>query len=243
MGNQHTSSSDLFECCFCVKSRSTSDACLEGDLGYVKGVLKSRDQAIKKDSDGKIPVFAAVKSGSVPTVRYLLGVGAHPTIVTKNRWSLLHEAVCTGSMEMVRYIIERGTVPTYMMTTEGISPLHLAVFNGQQEILKILLENTNPSRVSPRGKSGTTPLMMATKSGDKEMMRDLYHSGASFFEEDDNGKNSVLFARGSNVLDVVYDLNICVKNDVSGLPMSAAIMIDNIQWRRNMRKKRFFGIK
>jgi ankyrin repeat protein len=98
------------------------------------------------------------------------------------------------------------TVPTCLQTTGGVSPLHLAVFNGEREILRLLLRSTPRHEVSPRGQGGLTPLMVATGHADREMMRDLFCAGASFSEGDDSGKDSIAMARESSTLGVVYAL-------------------------------------
>lgn len=244
MESRPTKFSDIFESCFCLKRRSTSEACMAGDLEYVKRILKNREQVVTEDSAGSIPIMEAVKSTRIPVVRYLLGVmGDSYDFTTKRGWSLLHEAVCSGSEGMVEYILRECPIPTHMKTVDGISPLHLAVFNGHLEILKILLRKTHVSGVSPRGAYGVTPLMVATSHGRKEMMRELFLAGASFFDRDDSGKNSIIMAKDANVLDTVCDLNFLLMNEATGLPKSRPIMIDNMQWRRNRRKNIFFGLE
>lgn len=238
-----TSFMDIFESCFCMKKRSVSSACVEGDIEYVKRVLKNRADAETEDSHGEFPILMAVKSGKVSLVRYLFGIGASVTFSTQNKWSLLHEAVASEYPEMVKYILKRCPIPTYLRTKDMITPLHLAAFNGDKAIMTILLMDTPGDRVSPRGVGGITPMMIASKRGDREMMKKLYRAGASFFEINDTGKNSVTMAKESNTLDVVHELNIGIINDIPSYPRSKPIFIDTIQSRRNQRKKVFFGIK
>lgn len=235
---------DLFESCFCMKKRTISDACVEGDLDYVKKMLKNRYDVKKEDMKGEYHIFSAVRSGKVHMARYLLSIGASSSVFTHNNWGLLHEAVGSGSLQMVEYILKKcPLLQTYTKTRDGISPLHLAVFNGYGDILKALLSETPYAYVSPRGPGGTTPLMTATKRGEREMMVDLYMSGASFFEADDSRKNAISMAKESKMLEVVYDLNVCLLDDHTGLPKSRPILIDTIKSRRNQRKKVFFGVR
>lgn len=235
---------DLFETCFCIKKRTVSDACIEGDLDYVKRVMKNRKDVEREDAKGEYVILSAVRSGKVYMVRYLFAIGASTSFVTDNNWGLLHEAVNSGSLHMVNYIL--NTCPlllTYTKTKDLISPIHLAVFNGYVDILRALLQKTPYAYASSRGIGGTTPLMIATARGEKEMMVDLYMSGASFFESDDSGKNSLSMAKESGMLKVVNDLNFCLMDEFTGLPKSRPIFIDTIQSRRNQRKKVFFGIR
>lgn len=235
---------DLFESCFCLNKRTVSDACVEGDLDYVKRVMKNRKDMEREDAKGVHPILSGVRSGKVSMVRYLFAIGASKSFVTDNNWGLLHEAVDSGSLHMVNYIL--NTCPlllTYTRTGDLISPIHLAVFNGYIDILRALLEKTPYAYVSPRGIGGTTPLMIATTRGEKEMMIELYKSGASFFESNDSGKNSLKMAKESGMLKVVNDLNFCLMDELTGLPKSRPIFIDTIQSRRNQRKKAFFGIR
>lgn len=244
MNFEQTNVMDLFESCFCMSKRTISDACVEGDLGYVKKLLKNRDDVNKEAKKGEYHIFSAVRSGKVPMARYLLAIGASPSVFTSNNWGILHEAVGSGSLQMVEYILKKcSRLHTYTKTKDGISPLHLAVFNGYVDILKALLKVTPYAYVSPRGAGGITPLMTATKRGERQMMKDLHMSGASFFEADDYGKNTISMAKESGVLEVVYDLNICLMDEHTSLPKSRPIFIDTIQSRRNERKKVFFGVE
>ena len=239
---------ELFESCFCFKrdKRSPSRACIDGDLDYVKRVIANRNDAEKEDSIGNIPIVLSVRSGNVKLVEYLFDIGASRSFATRNKWSLLHEAVSSGSQKMVLYILTECTIPTDLRTDDGVSPIHIAVFNGDVEILNLLLQYTMYGQSSPRGKDGVTPLMIATRHRDEEIMKMLYYSGASFFEKDDYGRNSIVIAKNNRVLEIVHSLNICA--DMSGpeymkYPQSKPIMIDTIQSRRNQRKKVFFGIR
>ena len=234
---------ELLESCLCIKKRTVSDACVQGDVDYVKRILKNRKEVEMEDANGDHAILSAVKSGKVPMVKYLFAIGASTSFVTDNGWSLLHEAVDSGSLTMVEYVLKMCPLLfTYTKTKDLISPLHLAVFNGYDDILKILLRETPYSHVSPRGPYGTTPLMIATKRGERQMMVDLYRSGASFFESDDSGKNSLSMATEYGALQVVYDLNVCIMDELTGLPKSRPILIDTIQTRRIQRKKVFFGV-
>lgn len=235
---------DLLESCFCVKKRTVSDACAEGDIDYVKRILKNRNDVEKADANGERAVLSAVKSGKVYMTRYLFAIGASTSFVTGNGWSLLHEAVDSGSLNMVEYILNKcPLLRTYSKTRDLMTPLHLAVFNGYVDILRVLLKETPYACVSPRGPGGSTPLMIATKRGEKEMMVDLYRSGSSFFEADDSGINSLTMARESGSLKVVYSLNVCIMDELTGLPKSRPIFIDTVKSVRNQRKKVFFGIR
>ena len=244
MGFGQTKMMDLFESCFCINKKTMSDACEEGDLEYVKRVLKNREDVEVENANGDHAILSAVRSGKVPMMRYLFAIGASTSFSTDNGWSLLHEAVDSGSFRMVEFILKKCPLLfTYTTTKDMISPIHLAVFNGYDDILSSLLKETPSSYVSPRGPYGTTPLMIATQRGERQMMVDLYRSGASFFESDDSGKNSLSMAKEFGSLQVVYDLNVCIMDELTGLPKSRPILIDTIQSRRIQRKKVFFGIR
>lgn len=238
----------VFESCFCFKkdTRSLSEACMEGDVEYVKRIITNRRDAEKEDAMGKTPIISAVKSRNVSLVKYLLSIGVSDNFTTRNNWSILHEAVSTESLAMVSYILERCSISTNMKTDDGVSPIHIAVFNGDIEMLKILLDNTMYGQSSPRGKNGITPLMIATRHRDGEMMKMLYYSGASFFEKDDRGVNSIVIAKKSRILEVVHGLNVCADTDIPTYMryfQSKHVMIDTIQSMKKTRKDVFFGIR
>jgi len=235
---------DLFNDCFCIRGkRDLSSACEEGDIDYIKRVMKHRDEMTSEDINGKIPIMSAIRGGDVDMARYVFNLGVDRHFTTDNNWNILHEAVSSGSPEMVRYIMRTCCIPTHIGTSDGISPLHLAVLNGGTQILQLLVDNTPSNKISPKGNGGKTPLMIATMHANEEMMKILYYAGASFFEMDDLGKNSINMARESKMLHVVFELNVCLMDDKTGLPVSNPVMIDSIHWRRELRKRSFFGVK
>ena len=234
----------FLESCMCFEKKTVSRACMEGDLDFLRKNITDREGAISKDSNSETPIFEAIRSTKVPVVRYLLGVMGIPyAFVDEEGWGLLHEAVSSGSIEMVKYILRTCPTTTYTKTRDGVSPLHIAVFGESCEILDLLLKKTPSTRVSPRGAGGRTPIMLASSLGRRDMMKSLFFAGASFFELDDKGDNSIEMAKESKVLDTIYELHVCVCNGVSGLPMSRSIAIGSPRNRRNERKRMFFGIE
>lgn len=75
--------------------------------------------------------------------------------VNRNRRDALFEAIASGNVDSVRALVEENRATLLSETDAGLPPLHLAVSQGQLEIVKILVEDfgVDPRSTNARGKT------------------------------------------------------------------------------------------
>ena len=140
------------------------------------------------------PLQHCIEHGDVEGVQMCLELGADP----EKRVETMHYELLPGSKDMYQ-------------GTEGYTPLHLAVYLKQYEIVELLLEG-GADIEGPLGSDGSTPLMRAAYWGDADMVRLLLQKGANAqavtggewcWEEMYKGKTVLDFAREGGNADCI----------------------------------------
>ena len=138
------------------------------------------------DRDGA-PVFEAVARGNAEAVEALLADGVDPSKKVLHWVTPLHVAVTGQSPKMVRLLLEHGADPDAATTgglspcpacpdsisnhvafKAGVTPLHLAVYQGNAELVRLLLEHG--ADINRESKNGETPLAIAVACGHQKIV-------------------------------------------------------------------------
>jgi ankyrin repeat protein len=123
-------------------------AAMDGRAAIVELLLDYKADPEDADYGGLPVLYFAVEHPDV--VRLLLAAGANPTVILDYRGdgagpikrmkrTLLHEAASKGQIETARLLIAAG-VPIDSRTAQGFTPLHLAIMNGQPDMVEFLLK-------------------------------------------------------------------------------------------------------
>jgi ankyrin repeat protein len=88
------------------------------------------------DVDGKVPLVEALIARDTATVKLLWENGA--TLKKADRGRLLGQAALDRNVELIKDYINYGA-DVNESNSEGLTPLHIAVMEGQVEIVKTLL--------------------------------------------------------------------------------------------------------
>lgn len=141
-----------------------------GDLLTVKQMLTQGYSANTPDRDGKTPLHW-VSIAEVAQV--LIEHGGDVNAVNHGGYRPLHSASRRGCLKLVRLLLNHGTLGTAgteVNVTAGhyrLTPLHLAVDNGHEDVAKLLLANgadpNSPDWV------GMTPIDVAIERGSERM--------------------------------------------------------------------------
>lgn len=115
-----------------------------------------------QDSDGMTPLRLAIGAGRKGLVQILLERKADPNAVLKSSGECaLYPASAGGDLETVELLLKHGADPSYP-TQYLWTPLHWAVGNGHEDVVKALLHaGASPTAASDTGK---TPLDMTSNS-------------------------------------------------------------------------------
>jgi ankyrin repeat protein len=157
-----------------------------GDQNSIKGSVGETDLG------GFTALLFAARSGDVASARRLLTAGAAVDDVASNGATPMTIAAHSGQGPVARLLLEQGANPN--ADGAGYAPLHAAVLRGDRELLEALLaKGANPNARLTKGTPsryyskdfafnemliGATPLLLAARYGEVEMMKVLGASGS-----------------------------------------------------------------
>ncbi|KAM3935712.1 uncharacterized protein RB166_002855 [Leptodactylus fuscus] len=167
-----------------------------GHEGPIKALIRAGAEVDHVDVEGRTPLMAAAYMGHCTVAGILLESGANVNKCDVDGRSALAVAclcVPTGQRhpQLVSVLLEHGADPE-LQDNEGLTPLLVAAYEGQEEVAELLLEaGANPDR---SGKDQMTPLLAAASGGHAETVRVLLLWGASTDVTDKEGRSALLLA-------------------------------------------------
>ncbi|XP_066293026.1 poly [ADP-ribose] polymerase tankyrase-1-like [Branchiostoma lanceolatum] len=99
-----------------------------------------------QDSNGRTPLVVAASMAHVDTVRHLLELQVMVDVTGRDGRTALHQAVVTCSyrqsddVECVELLLEAGVQPS-PRDLDGVTPLHLASREGNDKLIRILIDH------------------------------------------------------------------------------------------------------
>jgi ankyrin repeat protein len=168
-----------------VRRRTVQLATRYGDQNSVRGVTEI-------DLGGFTPLLFAARAGNVESAAHLLAAGADLNVVAPNGASALVVAAHSGNGPVAAYLVERGA--DVNLAEAGYTALHAAILLGDLPLVRALvargadpnasLAKGTPSRYYSKDYAfnenlvGATPIWLAARFGEPEMMRALAAGGA-----------------------------------------------------------------
>jgi ankyrin repeat protein len=146
------------------------------------------------------PIFGAVKSGDLETVRAYLSKGGAVDARDADGMTLMFHAAAMGHQNIVELLLSKGAS---INATEkhGCKPLHTAAWKGRLEIVSLLLERG--AGVNDQGCAGASPLWMAASAGHRPVVEVLLSKGADINVMDKGGYTPLHEASSAGHIDVV----------------------------------------
>lgn len=129
------------------------------------------------DSLGWSPLLCAAKAGALAVCNILVQKGANPGLRTRDESSVLHYVVRKPVPEADRELVSRFVdvvlerapdLRERSLNSNGESPLHLAALNGNEFLLRLLVERGFD--IGVRARNGQTVLHMAVCSGSEDLV-------------------------------------------------------------------------
>ncbi|KAF4663186.1 hypothetical protein FOL46_004881 [Perkinsus olseni] len=159
-----------------VKPTELHLAAFRGDLIKVKSLIDNEEHQINQaDSEGMTPLMVAVKQGHLDVAELLLPV-SDVKATDKEEWTVLHWACEVGRLAIVKRLCGEHSELLAMKDKRGLSPLHIACWQGNEELARILLDNK--ADIKALTKWGETPLHHAAFFGHVGVCRLLLQHGA-----------------------------------------------------------------
>ena len=85
---------------------------------------------------------------------------------------LLHLAVLGSHLQMTKTLLERGCDPTSPMEGQD-TVFHIAATSGNVEVIELLINLVDPSKIERKNEAGRTPLHKAARFGKHEIVAKL----------------------------------------------------------------------
>ncbi len=109
----------------------------------------------------------------------------------------LHQAAASGNVDAVRAALASGADPDAQLSDRdtsrsGMSPLMLACFEGNAEVVKLLLDSK--ARTEARSPDGRTALIYAAGWGNAQKVQLLLDAGATVDARASDGMTALMFA-------------------------------------------------
>jgi ankyrin repeat protein len=187
-------------------------------LRHSKGVLlrlRAQEYVNLPTRDGVRPLHLAAASGWLPTIEWLLSLGAELNGRDDNSRTALHTAsssMSPDSTQVLKFLIDRG-LSVHERDGVGMTPLHHALYSYDSlhddeydrdvllANLKILLRYG--ADVNAQDYEGNTPMHFAVWRGHLGSVNMLLREGADISIPDKNGRCPVELARFENIRDIL----------------------------------------
>jgi 26S proteasome non-ATPase regulatory subunit 10 len=165
----------------------------------------------KKDSNNSAGdyavVMAAVLTGNPDALR---NVSKDSVCLTdESGWSFLHAAADVGYANVARTLISLGAPLSAKATLlHSWTPLHVAAFKGNAEMVKVICEEAakHSFSVDEKDDIGCTPLRLACHSGFLDCVALLISNGADVNSSANDGSTSLHVAASAGKLEVCRTL-------------------------------------
>lgn len=108
-----------------------------------------------------IELHAAAKSGEIPRIALLIGLGASVEARMPDGWTPLHAAARRGRSASVEALLDAGADPN-ARTGHGLTPLHLAAITGDAVSIEALVGAG--ADISARDAEGLVPIDVMPRS-------------------------------------------------------------------------------
>jgi ankyrin repeat protein len=114
----------------------------------------------------------------------------------------LQAASCAGHAAIMEKLLDAKAVPD-LPTSQGKTPLFLAVSNGKDDVARILVERGAKTDLADA--EGNTPLIVALKRGNPPLAEFLLKNGASPQPRNRDGETALMLASDANMAKMLLD--------------------------------------
>jgi hypothetical protein len=187
-------------------------AVLNEDLGEVKVrvMMRAKVNVRDKSRNGMSPLHAAVETGNIEIVQYLLDSGAKTNVRDYEKRTPLMMIDEDANTEILDLLFRYGA-KIQLVDKAGNSVLHhFAESDDDEEIIRLLV--THGAAVNAINKEGETALMIAAKNGNGKDVKALLESGADATKQNSEGKTAWDFAETAGIRSLLETYGAVTRN-------------------------------
>ncbi|KAM4735590.1 B-cell lymphoma 3 protein homolog [Anableps anableps] len=183
-------------------------AVVQGELPFVHKLIQllvmgHRDLNIYNNLR-QTPLHLAVITKQAKLVDVLLEAGADPAVLDRHGQTALHLCCEYQLLDCLSVLLSFSSSSPCLeiRNFEGLTPLHLAVLQGQQDLAKMLLDagaDINAMDI----KSGQSPLMHAVEINNADMVHFLIENGCDVNSQSYSGNTALHIACGRGQVETV----------------------------------------
>jgi CDK inhibitor PHO81 len=162
-------------------------ACMYGHMDICRVLIEAGVDVFKADQDGNTALIYAVIGGHLDCVKLLMEKSCYQSCETFQ--NPLSVACQFGWLEIVQLLVQKNV--EQVANLQGMYPLHLACREGNEEIVKCLLDSHADIEVKDSFK-GYTPVFFCASGGHLGCLKLLLNAGCDIFVTDDNNWTPVI---------------------------------------------------
>jgi len=134
-----------------------------------------------KAANKNTPLDQAIVTKKPEMIKLLIRYGAQSDQVKNNGWSSMHQAAVMGHSDVIFAMLQADAKPD-ALTTDGRTPLYLAIEREQLDVVKVFTQAKSINQVIHRqfvsDGLGYTPLYLAATKGNVAIIQALVDAGA-----------------------------------------------------------------
>lgn len=180
---------------YTASARDLVQAAAAGDIESLPHFVQAGLDIDATDANGNTALIKAATAGQRDTVERILGMGADPRHTNSVGRDALLSASSMGFDEVARMLISRGADAT-LKDTEGWTALSIAAYNGHAEMVSLLASQAPPESLDDA-------LLVASFSGDSEVISKLLGYGANINARSPESKTPLMIASAGGKFDAV----------------------------------------
>ncbi|MBS8264277.1 hypothetical protein DYI25_07495 [Mesobacillus boroniphilus] len=143
------------------------DAVISGNTKKVESLIENGEDIHQLDYNGYTALDWAVMDDNIQMVQLLLDLKADPNFESDYGMTPFMTAAEKGTASMIKMLHDAGGDPNYQEMSSGYTALTYAVFSGEVETVKLLIELGGDIQL--KDYSGMTARMHALQSGEQEI--------------------------------------------------------------------------
>ena len=174
-------------------------AACTGHLELFKYLIEKGSNIYREKRDGMNCLHIAAANGHLRLCKVLLeNYKFDLKMINDDGWSALLYAAEAGHLELFQYLTGKGS-NVYRRKRDGMTCLHIAVWNGHLRLCKMLLENYNFD-LEMIDDDGWSALLCAACTGHLELFKYLIEKGSNIYREKRDGMNCLHIAAANGHL-------------------------------------------